>query len=68
MAKKEEKECSCSMCKYHSSGMFMITGIIAILLGLGLWFGFMGLDLTKVIAIVLVLKGIQKLSWKCCSK
>jgi uncharacterized membrane protein HdeD (DUF308 family) len=52
--------CSCS------SGMFVFAGIISIILGLVLWFGY--LTLTQVFALLLVLMGIKKLYHKggCC--
>jgi hypothetical protein len=61
MAKKKIEEMSCHCCP--SKGFLMFKGIIAILLGLILWFGY--LTLTQTIALVLVLKGIQKLFYSC---
>jgi len=65
MMKENSMACSCPHCYMGKSG-YVFKGIIAIMLGLILWFGY--LDLTQVIAIVLILKGIKKLfySSKCC--
>jgi uncharacterized membrane protein HdeD (DUF308 family) len=61
MAKKKMEEMGCHCCP--NKGFLMFMGIIAILLGLILWFGY--LTLSQTIAVVLVLKGIQKLFYSC---
>ncbi|MBS3172061.1 hypothetical protein J4438_00575 [Candidatus Woesearchaeota archaeon] len=64
MADKKKMIESCSCCP--SKGFFMFKGIVAILLGLILWFDY--LSFSQVIAITFVLYGIKKLFYGCCSK
>jgi hypothetical protein len=62
---KKEASIGCSCCGCPGKSALVFKGIIAIMLGLILWFGY--LDLTQVIAVVLILVGIKKLfySSKC---
>lgn len=62
---KEKDMCGCDHCCDCNKTWFIVGGIIAILLGLSLWVGWFGLDLTKVVAILLILMGIKKLFWSC---
>jgi hypothetical protein len=50
---KNNPTCGCS------KGLFTFKGIISILLGLILWFGYLTVE--QVIAIVLILLGLKKL-------
>jgi hypothetical protein len=62
MVKKKiiKKEISSGMgCYCPSKGALVFKGIIAIMLGLILWFGY--LTLTQIFAILLILVGIKKL-------
>lgn len=71
MAKKKmvKKEVSmggtCNCCACPGKGALVFKGIIAIILGLILWFNY--LTLAQIAAIVLILMGIKKLyySSKC---
>nr|MBA4404806.1 hypothetical protein [Nanoarchaeum sp.] len=64
MADKKKMVESCSCCS--NKGFFMFKGIVAILLGLILWFGY--LNFSQVIAITFVLYGLKKLFYSCCSR
>ncbi len=66
MAKKEVSTGgTCHCCACPGKGALVFKGIIAIILGLILWFDY--LSLGQVVAIVLILVGIKKLfySSKC---
>lgn len=58
MIKESTTVCTCPHC-HMGKGAYVFKGIIAIMLGLILWFGY--LTLGQVIAIVLILTGIKKL-------
>lgn len=58
MVVKKKTMVSPHHCMVPSKGALIFKGIIAILLGLILWFGY--LNLTQVIAIVLILVGLKK--------
>ena len=60
MAKNKKIMNTTKPCSYNcSKGLFTFKGIISILLGLILWFGY--LTVAQVIAIVLILVGLKKL-------
>ncbi|MBT3417045.1 hypothetical protein HON86_02650 [Candidatus Woesearchaeota archaeon] len=59
VVKKESNTCAVGC--HSGKGAFAFRGIISILLGLILWFGY--LNLTQVFAIVLILVGIKKLHY-----
>ncbi len=61
--KKKEVACEHPCC---SKGAMTVKAVVAILLGLVLWFGY--LELSQVFALVLVLVGLKLLFYHCCKK
>lgn len=64
MVDKKKMSQSCNSCCCPSKGFLMFKGIIAVLLGLILWFNY--LNFSQVIAITFVLYGLKKLFYSCC--
>lgn len=60
--KKMVKEGTCYCPHPNHKGYFIIGGIVAILLGLGVW-NEQWLTLSQLFAIVFVLMGIKKIVW-----